>query len=323
MTAQVTAEEVLCLYNPIMQSIQAKLDVELTRNQITGKDAGQLYLHALESTLHEVVLLLLGADQRKLILAQTGKENAGTNLIIAQKDNTVADGLNIPKQGVLLDLQATELTGKIGLIPKQSDLLDAQVLHTIRESQNLSYQQRILELQGNNLLLESKKLNAEFYLTEAQIAAMQQDAQLKYANAQAALTQAEQNRASAHKIAAEQAAMKSRALAEVLKIMVDSYNTTIAHTLGTPLLFDTSAIYNAASQAEAAISNTMGITSFTAPGGFTPPKPFDVEAFNIAMNMPMNYSAVQTNPPMSTETKFKVVEDNATQNTYTVNTKVL
>lgn len=323
MTAQVTAEEVLCLYNPIMQSIQAKLDVELTRNQITGKDAGQLYLHALESTLHEVVLLLLGADQRKLILAQTGKENAGTNLIIAQKDNTVADGLNIPKQGVILDLQATELTGKIGLIPKQSDLLDAQVLHTIRESQNLSYQQRILELQGNNLLLESKKLNAEFYLTEAQIAAMQQDAQLKYANAQAALTQAEQNRASALKIAAEEAAMRSRALSEILKIMVDSYNTTIAHTLGTPLLFDSFAIENAASQAEAAISNAMGITPFTAPGGFTPPVPFDVEAFNTAMNMPMDYSAVQTNPPMSTETKFKVVEDNATQNTYTVNTKVL
>ena len=323
MTAQVTSDEVLCLYNPIMQSVQAKLDAELTRNQITGKDAGQLYLHALETTLHEVVMLLLGADQRKLILAQTGKENAGTNLIIAQKDNTVADGLNIPKQGVILDLQAVELQGNIGLIPKKSDLLDAQVLHTIRESQTLEYQQRLLQLQGDNLQLEAKKLNAEFYLAEAQIIAMQQDAYLKYASAQASLTQAEQNRASAHKIAAEQAAMKSRALAEILKVMVDSYNTTIAHTLGTPMLFDAYTIGNYANQAQAAIQNTIDVINFTTPNGFKPPVPFDVTAFNTAMNMPSNYSNVATNTPLSTETKFNVTEDSATQNTYTVNTKVL
>ena len=111
MDHQVDASEVMCLYTPIMQSIQAKLDGILERNQVTAKDATSIYLQALESTLQQVVQLLLGADQRRLILAQTAKENAGANLVIQQKDNAALEALNIPKQGNLIDQQILKLIG--------------------------------------------------------------------------------------------------------------------------------------------------------------------------------------------------------------------
>ena len=266
MDHQVEASEVMCLYNPIMQSIQAKLDGVVERNQITGKDAAQLYLHALETTLHEVVLLLLGADQRKLILAQANKENADSNLVIQQTDNTAKEGLNIPKQGSLIDQQVLKLIGETGLIPKQSQLMDAQIVKLLRENDKLLQEQRLLELQGNNLVIEGTNLGKQTDLLTEQIKAMHQDVAGKAMEVKVKGTQAELNRAQAYKVSAEQAAAKGRAYAEILSVMVGSWNTAIAHSLGLASAFDSVAISNASDKAISAVDfQNASIDIFTSP----------------------------------------------------------
>lgn len=368
MEHQVDASEVMCLYNPIMQSINAKLDSMLERNQVTGKDAAQVYLHALESTLHEVVVLLLGADQRKLILAQTGKENAGTNLIVQQTENAALEGNNIPKQGSILDQELLKLIGETSLIPKQGDLIDAQVnkevantANTTQQTYNLSLdavnipkegvildqnlvkliaetaivpkqgnlldaqvakesastsqitqqtynlglealnipkqgvqidqqtakllgetnlipkqsqlidaqitellsrnlkvdaEKALLEQQRLNLIIEGTNLDKQTDLITEQIRALQEDVKGKAMDIKVKGTQAELNRAQAYKVAAERAAMKGRAYAEILSVMVGSYNTAIAHSLDLASAFDASACNSAANNALSAAQDS-------------------------------------------------------------------
>ena len=265
MEHQVDASEVMCLYNPIMQSINAKLDSMLERNQVTGKDAANVYLHALETTLHEVVLLLLGADQRKLILAQTGKENAGTNLVIQQTENAALEGLNIPKEGNKIDQEVLKLAGETSLIPKQSELMDAQIVHLLRENEKLEWEKRLLELQGDNLVIEGVNLGKQTDLLIEQIKALREDVKGKAMDIKVKGTQAELNRAQAMKVAADQASMRGKAYAEILSIMVQSWNTTIAHSIDLPSAFDKNAINSCADSALTSVQNYSGITYFTAP----------------------------------------------------------
>ena len=318
MEHQVDASEVMCLFTPIMQSIEAKIDGQLVRNQVTGKDAAQVYLHALESTLHEVVLLILGADQRKLILAQTGKENAGTNLVIQQTENAALEGdnipkqgaildqdllkligetnllpkqgnlidaqvakenvgtsyttqqtynlgleaLNVPKQGAQIDQQTAKLLGETNLIPKQSQLMDAQIVHLLRENEKLELEKAILSIQGDNLAIEGTNLGKQTELITEQIKAMKEDVAGKAMDVKVKGTQAELNRAQAYKVAAEQAAIQGRAYAEILSVMVGSYNTAIAHSLDLASAFDNSAINSVADSAMTALQNTVNIVTF-------------------------------------------------------------
>ena len=262
MDHQVDANEVMCLYTPIMQSIQAKLDGILARNQVTAKDASSIYLQALESTLQQVVQLLLGADQRKLILAQTDKEIAGTNLLIQQKDNTALEALNIPKQGYLIDQQILKLAGETSLIPKQSQLMDAQIIHLLRENDKLVKELALLEQQRLNLIIEGTNLGKQTELLTEQIKAMKEDVAGKAMDVKVKGTQAELNRAQAYKTAAEQGALRGRALAEICSVMTGSYNTAIAHSLDLESAFDAGSCSSAASDAIAATNDTVEITTF-------------------------------------------------------------
>ena len=262
MDHQVDASEVMCLYTPIMQSIQAKLDGILERNQVTAKDATSIYLQALESTLQQVVQLLLGADQRRLILAQTAKEDAEANLVIQQKDNTALEALNIPKQGNLIDQQILKLIGETSLIPKQAQLMDAQIIHLLRENDKLAKELALLEQQRLNLIIEGTNLGKQTELITEQIKAMKEDVAGKAMDVKVKGTQAELNRAQAYKTAAEQGALKGRALAEICSVMTGSYNTAIAHSLDLESAFDAGACSSAASDAIAAASDTVDITTF-------------------------------------------------------------
>lgn len=262
MEHQVDASEVMCLYTPIMQSINAKLDSMLGRNQVTGKEAAQVYLQALESTLQQVVQLLLGADQRKLISAQTEKENASANLLVQQARNATLEASNIPKQGALLDQQILKLTAETGLIPKQAKLIDAQIVELLSRNSKVAAEIALLEQQRLNLIKEGINLDKQTLLIAEQILALKEDVKGKAMDVKVKGTQAELNRAQAYKVAAEQASMRGRTYAEILSVMVGSYNTAIAHSLDLESAFDAGSCSSMASAAASAAQNTVGITTF-------------------------------------------------------------
>jgi len=120
----------------------------------------------------------------------------------------------------------------------------------------------LLDRQGANLLLEGLKLEQEILLVKAQIDLAKQDVLNKGAERTNLLTQAESNRASAVYQTNQGAAILSEKLIQILKVMVDSWNTHIASTPGVEPAFDSSAISSMAQSAQGAVQNNATPTLF-------------------------------------------------------------
>jgi hypothetical protein len=152
--------EVAALYDPLMENINAKLVIEFEKNRLKGADYAAVYAKALESTLAEVVKLLLGRDD-DLIAAQIEATLAGADKTKQEITNLSLEANNIPKEGLILDAKLPN-TIKEGLI------LDQQKLNLIAErgSINASTDKLVAELtlvpkEGNKLDAETANINGK------------------------------------------------------------------------------------------------------------------------------------------------------------------
>lgn len=142
-------------FDVLMRSIKGHLEQEFKNNRIRGPEYSTVYLGAVQSVLQASMSFLLSQEkaalENKLIeaqieqaKAQTVQVEAQTLLIEQQKANLVAEALNIPKQGLVLDAQknqitqqTTNLVAEALNIPKQGQLVDAQRGQVIQTTDNL------------------------------------------------------------------------------------------------------------------------------------------------------------------------------------------
>ena len=216
------------VFDELMRANKAHLADEYSKGHIKGSEYATVYLGALQSVMSQSLQFLLQqqqvdlqaqliekqieseglnqlqiAEQTQNLIATRDQIVAQTTLAEQQARNLIAEALNIPKQGVVLDAQAavqtqqklnlvteglrteaqtTQVEAETLNIPKQGDLIDAQV--DVQEQQkinmladklateaqtsltNQQFSNAIIE--GTVLLAQECKLSAEFNLIQEQ-----------------------------------------------------------------------------------------------------------------------------------------------------------
>lgn len=168
------------VFDVLMRANKAHLEAEFNKNRIKGPEYATVYLGSLTQVLQTSVQFLLAGEkldlekqllEQQILLAQVEvikanalvkQTEAQTELVKQQTANLIAEGLNIPKQGDLLDAQALHTSkqaaiaeqeilvkqqqvliakeelkvamAKLVNIPKEGALLDAQALHLSKQA---------------------------------------------------------------------------------------------------------------------------------------------------------------------------------------------
>lgn len=117
------------VFDTLMRAHKAHLEQEFTKGRIKGPEYATVYLGGLEAILNAAVSFLLQKDK---VAAEIALTNAQKDLVEQQTANAVAEGLNIPKQGALLDAQVCEAQA-------QFDLLVETKLKTVEEKTLLTW----------------------------------------------------------------------------------------------------------------------------------------------------------------------------------------
>jgi hypothetical protein len=111
-------------FDQIMTAMQLRLEEEFSQGRITGDDYANVYLGAMTASMQQAVAFVLGK--------QTA--DAQAELTKVQVLDVIADTLNKPKQGLLLDKQVLQLTAQIANVTadttnkaKEGQVLDGQV----------------------------------------------------------------------------------------------------------------------------------------------------------------------------------------------------
>lgn len=118
------------VFDVLMAANKAHLEQEFAKNRVRGPEYATVYLGSLQAVLQNAVTFLLQKDKvaleadlisQQILLAQVQVQKANVELAILQ-----AKLLNVPKEGVLLDKQAQELTQKIANAIIEGTVLTAQ-----------------------------------------------------------------------------------------------------------------------------------------------------------------------------------------------------
>jgi hypothetical protein len=194
------------VFDVLMRANKAHLEAEFNKNRIKGAEYATVYLGSLTQVMQTALQFLLTKEktdleaqllQKQILLAQKQIDKATaeltqieaqTLLINQQKANLVAESLNIPKQGLVLDAQklqiaqqTTNLLAESLNIPKQGLLIDANKAQVTQQTDNLVSQkaQVIAQtelvvqqkanaiIEGTVLVAQECKLRGEFDLIVA------------------------------------------------------------------------------------------------------------------------------------------------------------
>ncbi|AGH57073.1 hypothetical protein VPMG_00080 [Vibrio phage VBP32] len=126
------------IFDKLMRSIKAHLDIEYDSQRIRGSEYTQVYLNALQTAIGQSLQWQLGAqiaenqalliekqienaekqnllleEQRALLIAQTAQ-------VVQQTENLDLESLNIPKQGDLLDSQNAQVAASTAYVAQQT-----------------------------------------------------------------------------------------------------------------------------------------------------------------------------------------------------------
>jgi len=208
------------IFDVLMRATKEHLEQEFNKNRIRGPEYSTVYLGSLQQVMNTAMSFLLAKNkmaleaqllEQQILLAQaqvleTNARIALTEAQVAlaeqQAANLVLEGANIPKQGAVLDAQASQIAQQTSNladealnIPKQGELIDAQTANSTQQTLNLvseklridaqtsllTQQEANAVIEGTVLVAQECKLRAEFDLLVANT--------LKAAQEQALLTQ--------------------------------------------------------------------------------------------------------------------------------------
>lgn len=158
------------VFDKLMRSIKAHLEIEYDAQRIRGSEYTQVYLNALQTAIGQSLQWQLGAqiaenqalliekqienaekqnllldEQRALLIAQTAQ-------VVQQTENLDLESLNIPKQGDLLDSQNAQVAANTALVAQQTeteekntDIADYNLTSTLPAQKSILDQKLITE----------------------------------------------------------------------------------------------------------------------------------------------------------------------------------
>ena len=162
------------VFDVLMTSVKAHLDSEFTKGRIKGPEYSTVYLGSLDLAMQTGLTFLL--QQRKNDLEAQLLEK---QILIAEQQrlNLVAEAANIPKQGLILDVQkdlitqqAVNLVAEAANIPKQGLLIDAEKAQKVEQT-------ALVIQQKTNLVAEALNIPKQGALVDAQKATAEQQVQ--------------------------------------------------------------------------------------------------------------------------------------------------
>ena len=153
-------------FDKLMLTIKGHIEQEYAQSRLRGPEYATVYLGLVTAAMDKALQFTLAKEQTELQNALLEEQIETTDLqqiqIEKQTLNIVAEGLNIPKQGNVLDAQ-TALTEqqKLNLISEELGI-DANTALTTQKTLNAVTEETVLEAQ-------KCKLDAEFDLLEGQV----------------------------------------------------------------------------------------------------------------------------------------------------------
>lgn len=202
------------VFDVLMRAVNAHLQKEWSANRLKGTEYSTVYLGALESTMNASLQFLLARDktnaeldilkqqlvnlkveeanaikQGAVLTNQAAQIAAQTSLTTKQELQVVAETLNVPKQGTLIDAQKdVQVQQKLNLeaqklnIPKEGALVDAQRALTdqklLTEQDALltaTAQRSVLTAQATGFANDAKQKAAEILLKGFNVVATTND----------------------------------------------------------------------------------------------------------------------------------------------------
>jgi hypothetical protein len=135
-------------FDKIMSAMQIRLEEEFSQGRITGDDYANVYLGAMTASMQQAVAFCLGRQQ----------SDAQAELTRATTCNTIAESLNIPKQGALLDAQTLNTIKQVEIATAEIAIKTQQVLESI---ENVSIARaKLVNIPKEGSLLDAQVSNA-------------------------------------------------------------------------------------------------------------------------------------------------------------------
>lgn len=142
------------VFDTLMQSVRAHLDIEFSKNRLSGEEYGKVYTNLTTAVLQQSMQFLLSEPSSKaqveLINSQRNQVDTQTQLIATQRANAVLDGQNISKQGELLDKQVLTADEELARVKAQTSQLVQQTSNLVAEGANIPIQGELLTAQKAN-----------------------------------------------------------------------------------------------------------------------------------------------------------------------------
>lgn len=166
------------VFDALMRSVKAHLEGEFLQNRIKGPEYSTVYLGSLNLAMQTGLQFLLQQQKMDIEVQLLTQQLA---LLTAQTANTVAEGLNIPKQGALLDAQVLSAQKQVEIADaeieiKQQQVLVAQAEVGIAEAKllNLPKEGVVLDAQAAQITQQTLNLASEKLDVEAKTALLGQ-----------------------------------------------------------------------------------------------------------------------------------------------------
>jgi hypothetical protein len=201
-TADLTAADTegTGVFDVLMRAVKAHLDAEFKRGSIKGAEYSTVYLGSLNLAMQTGLSFLLQQQksglevsllEKQLLLAQTQVDKAAielamlfasqdkipaeiaqltaqTAMVTQQTANLVADGLNTPKQGLVMDAQKAQITQQTTNLATEKLGIESKTAQTAQQTSNLAAealnipkQGTVLTNQGLQVAQQTANLTAE------------------------------------------------------------------------------------------------------------------------------------------------------------------
>jgi hypothetical protein len=182
------------VFDVLMRAVKNHLEQEFLSGRIKGAEYSAAYIGSLNLAMQSGLQFTLQKDRQQLELelmqaqielaqkqvekaqveleilqetkllklpAEIAQLQAQTELIGQQRQNLIAEALNIPKQGAVLDSQKGKIDADTLQTEAQTLLIDQNRLNAVTEGANLVKQGDLLDVQKLKIIQETENLAAE------------------------------------------------------------------------------------------------------------------------------------------------------------------
>ena len=164
----------------LLQVLNSNLDMQYRTGRIDGKDYANVYLGSMQTLISESLNFLLQKEQAEadikikeknlellevdlmLKYKQLEVMEAERQQTIQQTANLAAEGLNIPKQGLLLDAQVLQVGVQTQLTTQQIENLEAELLNIPKQGLLLDGQKGKLEEEILMIIQQTLNLSKDY-----------------------------------------------------------------------------------------------------------------------------------------------------------------